>query len=566
MLRAAGRAGNARREPARGEAPGVAWTRVPGNLPSARLGGAGRGVGLFRCIITTLVNYVNSTSQAVQLQRRGELGLPMLKPPAGDDDLNKLQSETNEADIFSMILKANKELLESTGNKKIEHGDIVLDNSRNAMICRRSPKSCLWPSSEDRNVYVPYRLSRDYDNSERRTIKRSLHEIATFTCVKFYEPRRHKRAFVSVTAGAGCYAIVGFTGQQQILSLNQRSCLYFGIIEHEFLHSIGFQHEHCRSDRDSYIRILWQNVMKNQAFNFDKLRTNNLGTKYDYTSIMHYGRYAFSKNRFPTLEPVDPNARIGQIRGLTTLDAYKINKLYNCDVCGQILNSKIGSITSPNFPGLYPNNLNCNWLIRIMDPYKIFLEFSVFRVHETGQCHDHLTIYDGANEHAHILDGPTCGAENPAVISKRNELLITFFSNWRSQAPGFVAAYKLTQCGITKKGKIGRVQSMSRLSLHNRCFWVVLIERNHQVVLQLESFTIEESPNCTKSSLTIHDAARTPPTIAGMFCGKMKLPLLWTSFGRTVVIEFHYTPSAYIRQFKIRYHSIKSKCSKYTSL
>lgn len=52
--------------------------------------------------------------------------------------------------------------VESTGNKKIEHGDIVLDNSRNAMICRRSPKSCLWPSSEDRNVYVPYRLSRDY--------------------------------------------------------------------------------------------------------------------------------------------------------------------------------------------------------------------------------------------------------------------------------------------------------------------------------------------------------------------------------------------------------------------
>ncbi|XP_032894456.1 high choriolytic enzyme 2-like [Amblyraja radiata] len=198
------------------------------------------------------------------------------------------------------------------------------------------------------------------NNSERRIIKRALHEIATFTCVKFYEPRRHKRAFVSVTAGAGCYAIVGFTGRQQILSLNQRSCLYFGIIEHEFLHSIGFQHEHCRSDRDTYVRILWQNVMKSkkikhpfwilqvlddeglqilicegeailnarpitkssddpmdletlppnhllllkakpilppgllyftdQAFNFDKLQTNNLGTKYDYTSIMHYGR------------------------------------------------------------------------------------------------------------------------------------------------------------------------------------------------------------------------------------------------------------------------------------
>lgn len=110
------------------------------------------------------VNYVNSTSQ---------------------DDLNKLQSETNEADIFSMILKANKELLEHTGNKKIEHGDIVLDNSRNAMICRRSPKSCLWPSSEDRNVYVPYRLSRDYDAMQLLDLRdnnRYYHSTSDLAC------------------------------------------------------------------------------------------------------------------------------------------------------------------------------------------------------------------------------------------------------------------------------------------------------------------------------------------------------------------------------------------------
>ncbi|XP_078271738.1 astacin-like metalloendopeptidase [Rhinoraja longicauda] len=528
------RAGSARREhaPCLHEARRVAWTRAPDNLPSAR-----------RRVVQ--VDNVNS---------------------AIEDDLNKLQRETNEPDIFSIILKANKELLKHTGNTTIQYGDILVDNSRNAMMCRKSPRSCLWPPSEDGNVYVPYKLSRDYDNAQRQLIKISLLEISTFTCIKFYEVGRHKRAFVSVSSEKGCYAIVGFTGKQQIVSLNQRSCLYFGVIQHEFLHSLGFQHEHCRSDRDSYVKILWENIVHGQAFNFNKLRTNNLGVKYDYTSIMHYGRTAFSKNNLPTLMPVDTNARIGQIRGLTTKDVLKINKLYNCDVCGHIMQTKIGIITSPNFPGLYPNNLKCNWLIRILDRYKILLEFSVFRVSESRRCLDHLIIYDGADDHTRVLDGPTCGEENPAVISSRNELFIKFVTNWRLQAPGFVATYKLIHCGAMMNAKHGRVQSMSILSLQNRCFWVVLTERNHQVVLQLESLSIEESPNCTKSSLTIHDAAVTPPTIAGVFCGKMKLPLRWKSVGRTVMIEFHYSPSPYIRQFKIRYHSIRSKCSKYTSL
>lgn len=29
---------------------------------------------------------------------------------------------------------------------------------------------------------------------------------------------------------------------------------------HEIGHSIGFYHEHARSDRNHYVKILWQNV------------------------------------------------------------------------------------------------------------------------------------------------------------------------------------------------------------------------------------------------------------------------------------------------------------------
>ena len=54
-------------------------------------------------------------------------------------------------------------------------------------------------------------------------------------------------------------------------------------------------------------------------------------TQYDYNSIMHYGPYAFSKNRKKTLVPIKyPKAKIGQIVGLSEKDINEINALYDC--------------------------------------------------------------------------------------------------------------------------------------------------------------------------------------------------------------------------------------------
>ncbi|XP_060695150.1 low choriolytic enzyme-like [Hemiscyllium ocellatum] len=247
--------------------------------------------------------------------------------------LKRKQRDTNETDVFSIILKANEELLKSTGSKIIEHGDILVDNSRNAMICNNSPRSCLWPRAKDGNIYVPYKLGREYNVFSRRLIKRSLDEIAILTCIKFYHSHKHEPAFIDVNSEKGCFAVIGYKGRRQKISLQIPDCLHFGVIAHEFLHAIGFHHEHCRSDRNKYVKIFMRNVVRELQYNFNILHTNNLGTEYDYSSIMHYGRTVFSRNGLPTILPIpDPNVEIGQIRGLSTKDVAKINKLYNCEV------------------------------------------------------------------------------------------------------------------------------------------------------------------------------------------------------------------------------------------
>ncbi|XP_048463253.1 astacin-like metalloendopeptidase [Rhincodon typus] len=447
-----------------------------------------------------------------------------------------------------------------TGSKIIQYGDVLIDTTRNAVVCSKTPKSCLWPSSQDGNVYVPYVIDKIYTEDQTKVIWKSLQEISSLTCVKFYYRRSNEPGYISVQSENGCYSYVGYRPTKRKLSLKVPGCVHFGLVAHEFLHAIGFQHEHSRSDRDEYLKIMWENVPKGREHNFNLLKTNNLGTVYDYGSIMHYGRYAFSKNKNPTMVPIpDPNVEIGQARGLSTKDVIKINKLYSCDICGGMLIAASGNITSPNFPGLYPNNADCKWLIRAPHRLKILLEFLRFQIQEFAACiGDHLTIYDGSSIHADILEGPICGADNPAAISTRNELFITFTSTRKLQATGFAAKYKFITCGYMLKSRSGEIESKSHPSNNVHCFWVLLVKRYYKLTLIFQELKLKESSNCTENSVIIHDVAQSPSVVAEQYCNKVSLPLKTNSTGRAVIIEFQHKPSAK-HGFKVSYERIVSK-------
>jgi meprin B len=68
--------------------------------------------------------------------------------------------------------------------------------------------------------------------------------------------------------------------------------------------------------------------------NFNKYKRDAidvLDTNYDYNSIMHYGKYAFSKNGNPTLLAIqNPDRNLGQRDGFSEIDIVKVNALYDC--------------------------------------------------------------------------------------------------------------------------------------------------------------------------------------------------------------------------------------------
>uniref|UniRef100_A0A9J7XS34 Metalloendopeptidase n=1 Tax=Cyprinus carpio carpio TaxID=630221 RepID=A0A9J7XS34_CYPCA len=180
-------------------------------------------------------------------------------------------------------------------------------------------------------VEVPFIVSSEFSSYEKSVIANAMSTFHSKTCIRFVA-RSTQTDYISIENKDGCFSSLGRTGGKQVVSLYRQGCVYHGIAQHELLHALGFYHEQTRSDRDQYVRINWKNISPNMAYNFQKQNTNNQNTPYDYGSVMHYGKTAFSiQPGLETITPIpDETVEIGQRQGMSNIDILRINKLYGC--------------------------------------------------------------------------------------------------------------------------------------------------------------------------------------------------------------------------------------------
>ncbi|KXJ22025.1 Zinc metalloproteinase nas-13 [Exaiptasia diaphana] len=268
------------------------------------------------------------------------------------------EKDKKDAHIFEGDIELTSSLEGSVDTKNCSESenanvdvDSITNNSKRKAIRSRL---FVW-----RSRTVPIEITQEVANEKNgeKNVWDATKEIEKNTCVKFRKKRSGDKYWIKMFKGGGCFSKigrqVGIRGGQP-LSIGP-GCNSVAVILHELLHALGFWHEQSRTDRDKYVNILWENIVDNMRGQFNKYEAGQMdmvGGMYDFDSVMHYGNYAFSKNRKPTMLSIkDPNLAFGRYRPtLSKVDIVQINSLYNCK-------TKSGSWSS--WTGWGPCDLGC---------------------------------------------------------------------------------------------------------------------------------------------------------------------------------------------------------------
>ncbi|XP_073414798.1 astacin-like metalloendopeptidase [Dendrobates tinctorius] len=318
-----------------------------------------------------------------------------------------------------------------TGRFIIKNLDIAYNIGRSANLCPKS--TCLWPSSKDGFVYIPYTISSDFGSYDTIVIKASLSDIEGVTCIRF-KPKTSETDYITFVASTGCWSSVGHIGGVQYISLEKPGCVWSGIITHEVLHTLGLNHEHVRRDRDKHVEVQWNNIQSDAKSNFEMVDTYNKDlTAYDYDSILHYPNGHIRLNRLIISCMRCPDSSL----------VTKVGKSSQETGCGGNLTGPEGALISPNYPQNYPSNAYCHWNITTTERFRITVKDFDIEGDDINCQYDKLRIYNGRDFDVLYQLRDFCGQNLPLPItSYSNSMQIVFTSDLSIEKRGFSLVYQ----------------------------------------------------------------------------------------------------------------------------
>ncbi|XP_036301063.2 CUB domain-containing protein 2 [Pipistrellus kuhlii] len=197
--------------------------------------------------------------------------------------------------------------------------------------------------------------------------------------------------------------------------------------------------------------------------------------------------------------------------------------------CGGVLSAPSGNFSSPNFPGLYPYNTECSWLIVVAEGSSVLLTFHAFDLEYHDTCgFDFLEIYNGAAGDQGNLLGRFCGqVPPPPFTSSWHILSVIFHSDKHVASRGFSAGYQKDACGGVLTGLSGVLTSPGYPDHYPNdaeCRWVIRAAGPATVKLVFADFQVEGSAECAYDYVAVLGAPG--PARGHRFCGGARPPAL----------------------------------------
>ena len=241
-----------------------------------------------------------------------------------DQEINIEFEERSNGDlVFEGDILLDPETIENSGGlSKISSGVIF-------------SKSKKWPSN---TMY--YDMGSIKSSSKRKRISDAIKHWNSHTKTTDFRlvKRNKEKYYVKFVEPKDdvCESYIGYLKKAaQKISIGN-SCTT-GAVIHEIGHAAGLYHEHSRSDRDRYVNIFKQNIIKGKEHNFNKWKsgTGQPVGGYDFSSIMHYNSWQFCKLKDDgscqglTIRKKDGSVIIPNTDKLSPGDIHGIKSKYN---------------------------------------------------------------------------------------------------------------------------------------------------------------------------------------------------------------------------------------------
>ena len=122
-----------------------------------------------------------------------------------------------------------------------------------------------------------------------------------------------------------------------------------------------------------------------------------------------------------------------------------------CDSqAGQVITVPGTTIISPNHPGDYQDNLDCEVSIQLSE--RVRIRFEAFNVESHSSCrYDYLEVRDGDSSSSSVIGSKLCGDIIPdAIESSGSSMTLVFHTDSSAKRTGFKIVVEL---GKNKSGK-----------------------------------------------------------------------------------------------------------------
>uniref|UniRef100_A0A915DGN6 Metalloendopeptidase n=1 Tax=Ditylenchus dipsaci TaxID=166011 RepID=A0A915DGN6_9BILA len=236
----------------------------------------------------------------------------------------------------------------------------VLNRRKRSTVGKHSKR--IWNEYKDgHNYIIPYAIATNYDTSQLARIQGAISDIEKNTCIKFklintkaladeYQNKSHVE--IKSVPGGGCHSVIGRKPGKNMVKLEIRvtatkTCIAHHVIIHELLHLLGLYHEHQRPDRDEFITIHKERVLKGRIANFNIAKgADTFRLPYDYCSIMHYRDVTFSANSLPVMVTKESKFQANLGKAKNPSELINLKKIQKLDLLKQ--NRKNTTITTTN--------------------------------------------------------------------------------------------------------------------------------------------------------------------------------------------------------------------------